>query len=161
MTVPISKALQKEMTQASKKTDPFLSLRDSFLRWAQKKSLTLFVVNAQSCCTGHIKDLKVGQPNQVGGIISRNPSRANVLIICGAVSHQMGPVIRSLYDQMEKPSWVIALGSCAAGGGVYHHSYGVVKDLGQIVPVDIFIPGCPVSHKGLVEALDKIIGSVV
>ena len=137
--------------------DPLFNISEVFFRWAQKRSLTLLVVNAQSCCTGHLKDLKIGQSNQVGGIVTRNPARANVLILCGTVTHRMAPVIRDLYDQMEKPSWVVALGSCAAGGGVTHYSYAVSRDLTNIIPVDIFVPGCPVSREGLMEALDKII----
>lgn len=144
----------------AEKVDTLFKMSEVFFRWAQKRSLTLLVVNSQSCCTGHLKDLKVGQPNQVGGIITRNPSRANVLILCGAVTHRMGPVIRHLYDQMEKPTWVVALGSCAAGGGVTHYSYAVSRDLTHIIPVDVFVPGCPVSREGLIEALDKIIRRV-
>jgi NADH:ubiquinone oxidoreductase subunit B-like Fe-S oxidoreductase len=133
------------------------SVSDVLLGWAQKRSLTLLVVNLQSCCAGHLKDLKIGQPDQVGGGITQNPGRANVLIVCGIVTHRMAPVIRYLYDQMEKPSWVIAVGSCASGGGILHYSYAVSRDLSKIVPVDIFVPGCPVVREALVDALDKII----
>ena len=134
-----------------------LNVGEVLFKWALKRSLTLMIINAQSCCTGHLKDLKVGQSNQISGVITQNPGRANVLILCGTITHRMGPIIRHLYDQMEKPSWVIALGSCAAGGGVMHSSYAVSRDLKKIVPVDVFVPGCPVSREGLMDALDKIV----
>lgn len=134
-----------------------LNMSEILFKWALKRSLTLMIINAQSCCTGHLKDLKVGQSNHISGVITQNPGRANVLILCGVITYRMGPIIRHLYDQMEKPSWVIALGSCATGGGVMHYSYAVSRDLKKIVPVDVFVPGCPVSREGLMDALDKIV----
>ena len=148
--------LEKKQKSIKESVESF-QVSDALFKWALRRSLTLRIVNAQSCCTGHLKDLKVGQPNQISGVITQNPGRANVLILCGAVTHRMGPIIRHLYDQMEKPSWVVALGSCAAGGGAMRYSYAVARDLNKIVPVDVFVPGCPVSRESLIDALDKIV----
>ena len=142
---------------AKKNSETFHGLFDALFKWARKKSITLMVVNPWSCCTEHLKELKTSQSSQIGSVITQNPCYANVLVLCGAVTHKMAPVIRHLYDQMEKPNWVIALGSCASGGGVTHYSYTVSRDLRKILPVDIFVPGCPVTREGLIEALDKIV----
>ena len=153
LIVQIAKGKRLIPSYVTKEFDLF----DKINKWARRKSLTLFVMNLNSCCTAHLTEFKMGQGNQMGGIVSHNPARANVLIICGTITHRMGPVIRHVYDQMEKPSWVIALGSCASGGGALHSSYAVSRTLSTIVPVDIFVPGCPVSLDGLVGALDKAV----
>jgi len=152
---PVKEKILKSFTK--KKSETFHSLFDALFKWARKKSATLMVVNSWSCCTEHLKELKTSQSSQIGGVITQNPCHANVLVLCGAVTHKMAPVIRHLYDQMEKPNWVIALGSCASGGGVTHYSYTVSRDLRKILPVDVFVPGCPVTREGLIEALDKIV----
>lgn len=147
----------KETKDLQRKTKDSNKLKDRLFKWSLKRSLTLMVLNSRSCCAGHLEDLKTAQLNQLSSIVTQNPGRANVLILCGAITHRMGPVIRQVYDQMEKPNWVIALGSCASGGGMMHYSYSIVRDLRTIIPVDVFVPGCPVSRDSLISALNQIV----
>ena len=88
------------------------------------------------------------------GIVPRaTPRQAEVIIVSGTVTNKMAPILRNLYDQMPNPKWVISMGSCANGGGYYHYSYSVVRGCDRIVPVDIYVPGCPPSAEALVYAL--------
>ena len=78
------------------------------------------------------------------GIVFRaSPRQADVMIVAGTLTNKMAPALRKVYDQMPEPRYVISMGSCANGGGYYHYSYAVVRGCDRIVPVDIYIPGCP------------------
>jgi NADH-quinone oxidoreductase subunit B len=88
-------------------------------------------------------------------VFRATPRQADVMIVAGRVSTKMGPVLRQIYDQMPNPKWVISMGACASTGGVYNN-YAVIQGVDQIVPVDIYVPGCPPSPDALIYAILKL-----
>lgn len=83
------------------------------------------------------------------------PRQADVMIIAGRLSKKMAPVLRQIYDQMPEPKWVISMGACASTGGVYNN-YAIVQGTDQVVPVDIYVPGCPPSPDALIYGVLKL-----
>ena len=88
------------------------------------------------------------------GIIPRaSPRQSDVMIVAGTLTNKMAPALRKVYDQMPEPRYVISMGSCANGGGYYHYSYSVVRGCDRIVPVDVYVPGCPPTAEALVYGI--------
>jgi len=88
-----------------------------------------------------------------GMIFRPSPRQADVMIVAGTLTNKMAPILRLVWDQMTPPKYVVSMGSCANGGGYYHYSYSVVRGVDRIVPVDIYVPGCPPMAEGLLYGM--------
>jgi NADH dehydrogenase (ubiquinone) Fe-S protein 7 len=91
------------------------------------------------------------------GIVFRaSPRQSDVMIVAGTLTNKMAPALRKVYDQMPEPRYVVSMGSCANGGGYYHYSYAVVRGCDRVVPVDIYVPGCPPTAEALLYGLMQL-----
>ncbi|NVK22545.1 MAG: NADH-quinone oxidoreductase subunit B [Kangiellaceae bacterium] len=103
--------------------------------------------------------------DRFGVVFRPSPRQSDVMIVAGTLTNKMAPALRRVYDQMPDPKWVISMGSCANGGGYYHYSYSVVRGCDRIVPVDIYVPGCPPTAEallyGIIQLQNKIKRSTV
>jgi NADH-quinone oxidoreductase subunit B len=89
-------------------------------------------------------------------IFRPSPTQSDDMIVAGTLCNKMAPALRKVYEQMAEPRWVISMGSCANGGGYYHYSYSVVRGCDRIVPVDIYIPGCPPTAEALLYGIMQL-----
>ncbi|KAH7024556.1 NADH dehydrogenase iron-sulfur protein 7, partial [Microdochium trichocladiopsis] len=127
---------------------------DKLAGWARSGSLWPLTF-ALACCG--IEMMHVSMPrydnDRLGIIFRASPRQADVMIVAGTVTNKMAPALRQLYDQMPDPKWVISMGSCANGGGYYHYSYSVVRGVDRVVPVDVYVPGCPPTAEALLQGI--------
>ena len=122
---------------------------DNLIAWARTGSLMW--MQSIACCA--IEMMQMAMPRydveRFGFAPRSSPRQCDVMIIAGTLVNKMAPALRKVYDQMPEPRYVISMGSCANGGGYYHYSYSVVRGCDRIVPVDIYVPGCPPTAEAL------------
>ena len=115
-----------------------------------------------ACCA--IEMMTTGGPKYDLGrfgmeVFRASPRQADLMIVAGRVSQKMAPVLRQIYDQMPEPRWVLAMGVCASSGGMFNN-YAIVQGVDQIVPVDVYAPGCPPTPETLIHAIETLHGLI-
>jgi len=116
----------------------------SLLNWAKSGSLWPMTFGL-ACCAVEMMHTAVSRydMDKFGMIFRASPRQSDIMLVAGTVTNKMAPAVRRLYDQMPTSKWVVSMGSCANGGGYYHYSYSVLKGCDRIIPVDVYVPGCP------------------
>ncbi|KAI4285315.1 MAG: hypothetical protein L6R38_000739 [Xanthoria sp. 2 TBL-2021] len=131
-----------------------LTTLDQIANWARQGSLWPMTFGL-ACCAIEMMHLSTPRYDQdrLGIIFRASPRQSDVMIVAGTLTNKMAPALRQVYDQMPDPRWVISMGSCANGGGYYHYSYSVTRGCDRIVPVDIYVPGCPPTSEALMYGI--------
>jgi NADH-quinone oxidoreductase subunit B len=127
---------------------------DSLINWARTGSMWPMTFGL-ACCA--VEMMHAGAArfdlDRYGVVFRPSPRQSDVMIVAGTLVNKMAPALRRVYDQMPDPKLVISMGSCANGGGYYHYSYAVVRGCDRIVPVDIYVPGCPPTAEALIYGI--------
>ena len=141
-----NETLESLITELNKeRTNVVVGALDDLINWGRSNSLWSLTF-ATSCCG--IEFMSVGAARydfaRFGFEVTRNsPRQADLIMVAGTITHKMAPVLKRLYDQMAEPKYVVAVGGCAISGGPFKSSYHVLNGVDKIIPVDVYIPGCP------------------
>jgi NADH-quinone oxidoreductase subunit B len=134
-----------------------LTSLDKMVNWARKRSmwplgfgLACCAIEMISAFAPHFDLARFGME-----VMRPSPRQADLMIVAGRVSVKMAPVVKRLYDQMPNPKWVISMGACASCGGIFNN-YAIVQGVDKIIPVDIYVPGCPPRPEQLMEGILKL-----
>ncbi len=127
---------------------------DKVVGWAQAGSLWPMTFGL-ACCAVEMMHTAASRYDldRFGMLFRPSPRQSDLMIVAGTLTNKMAPALRKVYDQMPEPRWVLSMGSCANGGGYYHYSYSVTRGCDRIVPVDVYVPGCPPTAEGLLYGL--------
>ncbi|GMM34327.1 hypothetical protein DASC09_016520 [Saccharomycopsis crataegensis] len=143
--------------EPSNALDYVLTSLDAAANWARKSSFWP-VTFGLACCAVEMMHVSTPRYDQdrLGIIFRASPRQSDIMIVAGTLTNKMAPALRQVYDQMPEPRWVISMGSCANGGGYYHYSYSVVRGCDRIVPVDVYVPGCPPTAEALMYGVFQL-----
>ena len=133
----------------------FITARiENLVKWSRARSCWPATFGL-ACCA--VEMMQTSMPRydleRFGAAPRASPRQSDVMIVAGTLTNKMAPALRKVYDQMPEPRYVISMGSCANGGGYYHYSYSVVRGCDRIVPVDVYVPGCPPSAEALLYGI--------
>ncbi|KAM6041773.1 NADH dehydrogenase [ubiquinone] iron-sulfur protein 7, mitochondrial isoform 1-T1 [Chlamydotis macqueenii] len=149
-----SAVVQKKSYVPTSKGEYIVTKLDDLINWARRSSLWPMTFGL-ACCA--VEMMHMAAPrydmDRFGVVFRASPRQADVMIVAGTLTNKMAPALRKVYDQMPEPRYVVSMGSCANGGGYYHYSYSVVRGCDRIVPVDIYVPGCPPTAEALLYGI--------
>ena len=149
--------LLRQIDQSLSDQGYMLARLDDLVTWARTGSMW-WMTFGLACCA--VEMMHASMPRydlERFGVAPRaSPRQSDVMIVAGTLVNKMAPALRKVYDQMPEPRYVISMGSCANGGGYYHFSYSVVRGCDRIVPVDVYVPGCPPTAEGLVYGIMQL-----
>ena len=130
---------------------------DKLVNWGRNSSMWPMTFGL-ACCAVEMMHVAVSRYDldRFGIIFRASPRQSDLMIVAGTLTNKMAPALRKVYDQMPEPRWVLSMGSCANGGGYYHYSYSVVRGCDRIVPVDIYVPGCPPNAEALLYGIFQL-----
>ena len=130
---------------------------DKLVNWARTGSLWPMTFGL-ACCAVEMMHAAAARydMDRLGLVFRPSPRQSDVMIVAGTLCNKMAPAFRKVYDQMAEPRYVISMGSCANGGGYYHYSYSVVRGCDRIVPVDVYVPGCPPTAEALIYGIMQL-----
>ena len=134
-----------------------LTRLDKAIGWARKYSLFPYPF-ATACCAMEYMSLSMSpyDIDRFGALLPRfSPRQADLLMVIGTVNHKLSPVLKRVYEQMSEPKWVMAFGACAASGGFYDN-YATVQGIDRIIPVDVYVPGCPPRPEAVLDGLMEL-----
>ena len=134
-----------------------LTTVNDVIKWSRTGSL-YWMTFGLACCAVEMMHTSIPRYDleRFGAIPRGSPRQSDLMIVAGTLTNKMAPALRKVYDQMPEPRYVISMGSCANGGGYYHYSYSVVRGCDRIVPVDIYVPGCPPSAEALLYGIMQL-----
>ena len=143
-------ALLKQATSEMMDKGFVVANLDKLVNWARTGSLWPMSFGLACCAVEMIHTYMSRYDLDRFGVVPRpSPRQSDVIIVSGTLTNKMAPAFRKVYDQMAEPRYVISMGSCANGGGYYHYSYSVVRGCDRVVPVDVYVPGCPPTAEAL------------
>jgi NADH-quinone oxidoreductase subunit B len=159
-TAPVPDTLKESITLTSlgEAIDFFSALLNPVVNWARSNSVWPLTFGT-SCCA--IEMMSVGMSkfdiSRFGSEVFRaTPRQADLIITAGTITRKMAPALITLYEQLPEPKYVIAMGACTVTGGMFNDSYSVVQGVDRIIPVDVYLPGCPPRPEGILDALLKL-----
>ena len=151
---PDQDALVKSLTDELADKGFVVAQLDKIVNWARTGSIWPMTFGLACCAVEMIQAYVSRYDLDRFGVGPRgSPRQSDVIIVAGTLTNKMAPAFRKLYDQMAEPRYVISMGSCANGGGYYHYSYSVVRGCDRVVPVDVYVPGCPPTAEALVYGI--------
>ncbi len=135
----------------------FTTKLDWLVNWARKNSMWPLPFGTSCCGIEMMATLSADYDMSRFGaeVVRFSPRQADLIICAGTIANKMAPVLKNIYEQMSEPKWVMAFGVCTSSGGIYN-TYSVLQGIDSIIPVDVYIPGCPPSPEGVIHGLIKL-----